>query len=340
MARPPRTWEPRRLAFATDQALLRQARAQFYGQSSDAYVDWLYGANPAGPPFCHLAMDGEVIAGQYVVIPIDMVAGGQSFKAALSLDTFTHEDYRRQGIFAGLGEAVLQEAGAAGCRFTIGFPNEKSHHGLTKNLRFEEPFGVYLLVRPLPHAVLGPGLARRLPRPAGALARLAGWRVEAVGAVDAAWVDRLWALRRPVTPIGLEKTGAWFQWRFEENPRASYRYLVASRSDGEPAGVLVWSHDARAGRRPAVNLVDLEAAGYGARAALLAAFLDEVAAEGDAVKALATPGSALGRSLLAAGFVPVRRFPFTYRPHRADEDLRPVLRASTWSISGAYADML
>ncbi|AKT39553.1 GNAT family N-acetyltransferase [Chondromyces crocatus] len=340
MDRTPRRWQPRRIDVGVDLALLRRARSQFYGRPSDDYLDWLYVRNPAGMPFCHLAMDGDVIAGQYVVIPIDMVARGQSFKACLSLDTFTHEGYRRQGIFKGLAEAVFRDVRAAGCRFTLGFPNARSHHGLVKSLHFEEPFGVYLLVKPLARAALGAGVGRVVPSLLGAVARYSRLKIETPEVVESDWIDRLWGLRRAVTSIGFAKTGTWFRWRFDGNPRVSYRIITATRADGEPAGVLVWSKDERAGRRPAVNLVDLEATGHGVRAALVGALLEKIAGEADFVKAFVAPVSELGRSLLMSGFVPVRRFPFNYRAHSADEDLRPALRATAWSVSGAYADML
>lgn len=339
MSEPQRTWRTRRISFTEDRGLLQRARRAFYGEADERYVDWMYGANPAGALYGHVATDGDVIAGQYVAIPIDMVAGNVAFKAALSLNTFTHEAYRRQGVFAALATAVFQDLAAAGCRFTIGFPNPDSHSGFVNHLGFAEPFGVHAMTRPLGRALLGPRLARFVQHPLRALARLSSLRIDAPATVPTAWIDRLWEQCRPTTEIGLAKTGTWFQWRFVDNPRASYRYLTCERPDGTPAGVLVWTREpAREGKRPAVTVVDLEAPSPRLRATLLGALLRELPDDVEVVHALATRGSALGRALLYAGFVPVKRFPFIYRAHRPDGDLRPVLMASAWSVSGAYAD--
>ncbi len=336
-----RTWRPRRVSYPEDRALLQRARTALFGRPDERYLDWLYGANPAGSVCCRLAMDGDAIAGQYAVIPLDMVAGGRAFKAALSVDTFTHEAYRRQGVLAALAAAVFAELASAGYRVTIGFPNASAHRTFVTQAGFRESFGIHAMTRPLARMVVGPRLARAVARTFRGIVGVSGLRIDAPASVPAAWIDRLWAERRAATRIGIAKTGAWFQWRFAAHPRVSYRYLTAARGDGTPAGVLVWTPErGERGRRPAALVMDLEATTPRIGAGLLRALVHELPDDVQVLHAFATRWSAFGRSLLRAGFVPRQRFPFLHRAHGVDADLDRDATERGWSLSAAYMDTL
>lgn len=336
----PRTWQVRRVNVMDDRALLERARGAFFGAPDPRYLEWMYRANPAGSAWCHVAMDGDVVVGQYAAVPVAMVAEtAASFAAALDVDAFTHPSYRGQGVFVALGEAVAADAAAAGCRLSIGTPSASSHSMLVGRLGFREPFGAHWMVRPCADTVLDrvARIARRSLRAAGGASPL---RIDVPPLVSPGWVDRLWARRRPETPIGIAKTETWFRWRFDDNPRHSYRFVTGARSDGSPAGVVVWrTPPARESQRPAALVVDLEATDED-RADLLHAFLHELPAEVEVVHALASRGGAVERTFLDAGFRPGERYAFIVRPRRDDADLAPLLTAGAWSVSGAYADTL
>ena len=54
------------------------------------------------------------LAAHYVVLPIRAAVGGQPVAAALSLNTATHPDYQRRGLFVRLAEATYEMARGAG----------------------------------------------------------------------------------------------------------------------------------------------------------------------------------------------------------------------------------
>ena len=73
--------------------------AATFGQVLDmASWRWRYQDNPYGGTLIELMWDGDTLAGQYAVSPINMSIGGQIVPCALSLDTMTHPEYGRRGI--------------------------------------------------------------------------------------------------------------------------------------------------------------------------------------------------------------------------------------------------
>ncbi len=75
-----------------------------------AFFDWQYRRNPEGRAaiFCYEAPDGR-IAAQYAVIPIPLRVKGTRIAGSLSLNTVTHPDYRRLGLFTKAATAVYEQ---------------------------------------------------------------------------------------------------------------------------------------------------------------------------------------------------------------------------------------
>jgi len=95
---------------------------------------WKFKDNPAGLAPIHVAeADGEII-GQYALMPLRMKVGQHYIIGAQSLDTMTHPNYVRQGIFIELANRVYREAKDNGISIVYGFPNEYSHPGFVQKL--------------------------------------------------------------------------------------------------------------------------------------------------------------------------------------------------------------
>lgn len=88
------------------------------------YFMWEYLNGPWGPVETWIAdYNGEII-GQYSSQRYEAFFFGKKMMASLSFDTGTHPDFRRQGIFATLGNHFFKEEGKQNIHFSTGFPNE------------------------------------------------------------------------------------------------------------------------------------------------------------------------------------------------------------------------
>lgn len=334
------SWSALPVRYDENRSLLHKARALFFQEGEQAYVDWLCGDNPAGTAYCYMAVDGETIAGQYIIVPILLAARGEKVKACLSLDTFTHENYRKQGIFVSLAERVYGDAESDGCRFTLGLPNDNSRPGFLKNLNFIEPFALYQSVLPLPfRRLVGSRIADTFGRALCAVAAPfeRGLQIRTVTSIDSAWGDALWERLRGQSDWNLWKDGDWLRWRFCENPKFAYHFIVAEDDAGRPSGYLVWSRDT--GARGAW-LVDVEGIKLSTRLALIRHMVREAAPEFDWVKSIHTTFSRYGRALTLSGFIPYRKASLIFRAHGLGLDGLPPLTAHGTDISTALADFV
>ena len=115
------------------------------------YLLWQYVCNPHGQAVISLAkssLDDKVV-GQYIVIPMSVIANGQEVLGSVSLNTLTHSDFRGQGIFTVLAKDAYKKCAERGIDFTYGFPNQNSYPGFVKKLGFEDIGHVPLLIKPL-----------------------------------------------------------------------------------------------------------------------------------------------------------------------------------------------
>jgi len=330
-----------------DKALLNDIRNQYFGSRDEAYIQWLYYDNPAGKVFGALAMDGDTVAGQYIIIPVNMVIDGEDRVCTISLDTFTHPDYRRQGIFVALSEAMFARLKDLNIPFTVGLPNENSRPGFLKKLNFSEPLPTRFFLRPLSLTPTSGPFIRKLaawtpwgliPR---ATAKLKGFVIEACDFPDTEWLDRLWQDYRPLRSIEIRKDAQWAAWRYRDNPRFSYRFITVSRRDGSPVGYLVWNSQPQQGGsgRNIIDLIDMVWTDATALLPMLSAFFEETSPYADAVVSMNTMGTANARALMATGFVPRQPGSFIIRTHRDDMDMSPYYRKGIWDTTFCYADV-
>lgn len=103
------------------------------------YFDWKFLNNPAGRAIGFVAYHEGEVAGFYGVIPEDFIAGGERTVIYQSMDTMTHPDYQRQGLFTGLAKKTYEHLIATdGDVFIIGFPGLTSHPGFVKKLGWRD----------------------------------------------------------------------------------------------------------------------------------------------------------------------------------------------------------
>lgn len=103
------------------------------------YFDWKFLQNPAGKAIGFVAYHEGNVAGFYGVIPEDFIVNGEKTIIYQSMDTMTHPDYQRQGLFTNLAKKTYEHLiETDGEVFIIGFPGLMSHSGLVKKLGWKD----------------------------------------------------------------------------------------------------------------------------------------------------------------------------------------------------------
>ena len=224
--------------------------------SRDMYT-WLFDKNPCNPPSGNLMFvmrdeesDGRMIASDGL-IPFDLkLADGRIVKAAHSVKSMTHPDYKRQGIFGKMTDNSMLRGKEAGIQVVLGFANANSYPAYEKwgwATLFERE--VYVFACDITNKAAGLLKSRTLARAANgafqlaSAARLAGkhagkaftWkRFERVPA-DAAAV---WEAFRESYENCIARDMRYLKWRYDGRPDASYETLVMYEDD-RPQGFLI-----------------------------------------------------------------------------------------------------
>ncbi len=103
------------------------------------YFEWKFLQNPAGRAVGYTAYHEGDVAGFYGVIPEQFMAGGAKVVIYQSMDTMTHPNYQRQGLFTNLARTTYQHLIERDKEvFIIGFPGITSHPGFVKKLGWKD----------------------------------------------------------------------------------------------------------------------------------------------------------------------------------------------------------
>lgn len=185
---------------------------------NEAFFRWKHLDNPSGPSPMWVAVEDGAIVGFRTMMRWTFSSGTGSRSAVRAVDTATHPDHHRRGIFTLLTEAAIAELTDAGVSFVFNTPNDKSRPGYLR-MGWDEA---------------GVLAARfRVRRPVGAIRMLgartaaAKWseRISAGDTIDAA-LDDVAALAASTSPEGIhtDRTGEHLLWRYGFEPLA-YRVI-------------------------------------------------------------------------------------------------------------------
>ncbi|MCB9024695.1 MAG: GNAT family N-acetyltransferase [Bdellovibrionaceae bacterium] len=110
-----------------------------FGESSPNIktLEWQYLKNPLGPAVGFNAYFNNELAAHYVTIPTQAKVKGVLKKGLLSLNTATHPQHQKRGLFTKLAELTYQEGQRLAYEFVVGVANHNSVHGFTKKLGFQ-----------------------------------------------------------------------------------------------------------------------------------------------------------------------------------------------------------
>src|SRR5688572_18904515 len=100
------------------------------------YYRWKSEQNPFGQGKLHLVERGDAIAGSASVTFKNVAVAGVPHRATEIGDTYTHPDFRRQGIFATAVTECTKYAIDHGAHFVYGTPNDAALPGYRDKLSY------------------------------------------------------------------------------------------------------------------------------------------------------------------------------------------------------------
>lgn len=183
------------------------------GEPHEALFRWKHFENAFGESPMWVAESGGRIAGFRAFLRWELVdAGGRTWRAVRAVDTATHPDFRRRGVFQKLTTAALDEMRDEGVDIVFNTPNEQSRPGYLK-------MGWQLVGRlPVAFRPTGPVEALRMVRSRTAADK---WSLPSVQGYDARLVldegPRLHALldaRRARPGLATKLSPTFLAWRY------------------------------------------------------------------------------------------------------------------------------
>lgn len=121
----------------------------FSRKVEENYFLWKYKKCPHGDVLGKEAWDADKLIGFYGILPEKMVFKGKEKIVYQSMDTMTHSNYGKKGIFSHLAKKCFENYSEISKeRFVCGFTALNSFHGFIKNLSFKHAGDIYHIFLP------------------------------------------------------------------------------------------------------------------------------------------------------------------------------------------------
>ncbi len=120
---------------------------------SDAFLRWLYYANPVGAPLGCNIDDGAQMVGHLMGIPIEVSLRGEPRLVTLIMNIAVHPAQRGRGLIKTLVEAVIAMSAVRGHAGVIGVANQNSVAAFEHRLGFQNVAGLSAHLEWLPHRI-------------------------------------------------------------------------------------------------------------------------------------------------------------------------------------------
>lgn len=320
--------------------LLRLSLGEDSHGADPAVWRWKHVENVFGPSFTRLAcgQDGRVI-GLRAFMQWRLQVGGRTLRAVRAVDTATHPDFRRMGVFAGLTKGLVEDVRQAGVDLVFNTPNQFSLPGYLKMgwqlVGTVQPLLLVLdRVRFFPR-LMGYQMRYIRPRAYSSQEYFSRPVPHVRDILDSAkGVRRLLARSSEVeqgaalaTPLSWE----YLKWRYAAHPHIPYYGFAVGDRDG-PAACAIFRTNSRFGLKEVVlSEVLLSDRDEGLVRQLVRGLRQGLRA--DYLIAYSGEGSFLRRALRRCGFWPVPRWgmKLVARPLAPDLPVDP-FRIENWAL--------
>ena len=222
-----------RRATPADEAAVPGLLGASLGWGSDerfgSFFAWKHKDNPFGTSPAWVAVDGEKLVGFRTFLRWELEGPDGAVRAVRAVDTATHPEYQRRGIFSRLTRRALEELRAEGVGLVFNTPNDRSGPGYLK-LGWSEVGRLPVRFRPTS--------VRALVRMAGARRQAERWSLPvdagmpATDALAAPGLEALLASQPPPTGLRTRCTPAFLAWRYGFEP-LRYRAVLGGRTPAD-----------------------------------------------------------------------------------------------------------
>jgi len=207
---------------------------------------WMYKENSLGFTIWLAEHKGKIV-GQYAIVHILMNINGRNTVCAQSLNTLTHPEYRRQGMFETLAKTVFKEAYNKGIHIIYGFPNEKSYPGFVNKLNWFDIASLPYMYKTLNwEVILRKRTGNKFVLKLGALSLkiysnvfhriskapfVSGLIIRQASSFDER-INEFWDRVSSQFPIAVTKNKDYLQWRYVSVPDKDYYIYLAEKAGG------------------------------------------------------------------------------------------------------------
>ena len=312
-------------------------------QRTSEMWQWKHLNNHFGPSFVRVACDeAGLLVGMRAFMQWEFQAGGRPVRAVRAVDTATHPDFRRMGIFANLTRQVVDDSREDGVDLIFNTPNGSSLPGYLK-MGWQQVAAIQPTIKVLNYPRFALGLARhklKQPPSSAQLGQQEFFRLEPTPVstmlADQGSVERLLAQDgkdpQQSSGIGTQRSWEYLRGRYADHPTISY-WAVTIEDGSGLLGCAIFRTNVRFGLREIVlSELLLDHAAQNAGPELLRHL--RTAVKADYLIAHFPGGSAHQRLLKDSGFrvVPGQSIDFTVRPLVSDLPRDP-LSFDSWALS-------
>lgn len=201
-----------------EHAIVELFRSAFGKEMSLEYWNWRFANNPFSKKmFIELMWDNDLLVGHYAISPVEMLIKNQKTNTALSMTTMTHPEYGGKGIFSQLAESLYKKLSKEDFKFVWGFPNNNSHYGFKKNLGWEDI------------AIQGM-MSLNVSKILNIINQnTEGVQIKSISEVNDEFI---FSLNISEKLIKINKTRAYIQWRYFDNPTTEYKIITTDKNRG------------------------------------------------------------------------------------------------------------
>jgi GNAT superfamily N-acetyltransferase len=234
-------------------------RETFGVSPAEGYFSWKYLDHPLSLNATTVAcLDGKIV-GALGSIPKAFTVGGSRMIGAHELDMMVKKEYRNRGTFFSLFKFRLETANEKGIALSFGMNDKVLRTFAERFLGYRDVDTVPQFVR-----VLDPSRYARDKYGSGVRGKLTAlahtlllpltdlhvrihtllakrrYRLRRRDRFDDGF-DQLWERMRSVLDIAAERTSAYLNWRYVENPVRQYEIYAAEESDGTVSAFIVFA---------------------------------------------------------------------------------------------------
>ena len=315
----------------------REGIHQLFELSLDSSRDrrfwhWKHVDNPFGETYWLVAeAEGEIV-GARAFMQWEWLAQGRRFRAVRAVDTATHPDWRRKGIFTNLTREMIEEVEADGVDFIFNTPNQASRPGYLK-MGWEVVDKIPIWVRPLRPVEILQKLLGGGSKPSTGGVQYGDTNIaELLATIEAAAVFD--SAYRGETRCHTNRWRDYLRWRYLDIPDMNYH--ATWRREGDAAAFVIHRRRCRGGLVE-VMLCELAATAGSTGVALLRKLLGELVDDSNAdyMIGCAARNSTEMWALATSGFIWIPKIGPTlvWRPVSSDSAALELGRWPQWRCS-------